>query len=101
MLVKISELNNFRPQITKLLINHYHKKIHHHEQQFVINMLTEKYWRLRPAVKGIWSRCYICRNRKVTTNIPLMGQPARVDWNQQSDHSLRRGLFWTIDQAKS
>lgn len=62
--------------ITRLIIQHYHDKIHHHGQDTLLNNLRRRFWiiRARQAMKSVYARCQTCKNRKSTPQIPIMGQ---------------------------
>ncbi|XP_044751667.1 uncharacterized protein LOC123311663 [Coccinella septempunctata] len=63
-------------KITKLIVQKYHEDVHHHGQEIVINNLRQKFWilRLRQTVKSIWNSCQLCKIRRATPRIPVMGQ---------------------------
>lgn len=63
-------------RITRLIVQKYHEDVHHHGQEIVINNIRQKFWilRLRQTVKSIWNSCQLCKIRRATPKIPVMGQ---------------------------
>ena len=54
--------------VAKLIIKHIHELTGHSGQQYVLSVITNKYWILKghAAVKAVLSRCFDCRKRQGT-----------------------------------
>ncbi|XP_063837168.1 uncharacterized protein LOC135086312 [Ostrinia nubilalis] len=71
-----------RDRTTELLVQHYHCRSLHANNETVVNLLREKFWiiKLRPTVKRVAQNCQLCRVRKARPTPPKMGDlpPARM-----------------------
>uniref|UniRef100_A0A182K5N4 Integrase_H2C2 domain-containing protein n=1 Tax=Anopheles christyi TaxID=43041 RepID=A0A182K5N4_9DIPT len=74
--------------VTRLLIKHYHEKLHHTNSETLLNEIWQKYNipRLRATLRKITNNCQICKERKATPYIPRMAPlpPARLAVGQRS-----------------
>ncbi|XP_047998127.1 uncharacterized protein LOC125235573 [Leguminivora glycinivorella] len=74
-------------RITRLLVEHYHRRALHRAQELVVNELRQRYWilQLRPTVRAVAAHCLLCRYRRATPQPQRMGDlpAARLQHNRR------------------
>lgn len=74
-------------QMTRLLVEYYHRKALHGAHELVVNELRQQYWiiKLRPTVRAVASRCLFCRYRRSTPQQQRMADlpAARLQHNRR------------------
>ncbi|XP_053968556.1 uncharacterized protein LOC128869987 [Anastrepha ludens] len=61
--------------VTRLLVDFYHRKFHHHHNEIVVNEMRQRFCisALRRLVKECAAKCQTCRNRRASPQPPQMG----------------------------
>ncbi|XP_053968725.1 uncharacterized protein LOC128870147 [Anastrepha ludens] len=61
--------------VTRLLVDFYHRKFHHHHNEIVVNEMRQRFCIsvLRRLVKECAAKCQTCRNRRASPQPPQMG----------------------------
>ncbi|XP_054745543.1 uncharacterized protein LOC129249903 [Anastrepha obliqua] len=61
--------------VTRLLVDFYHRKFHHHHNEIVVNEMRQRFCisALRTLVKECAAKCQTCRNRRASPQPPQMG----------------------------
>ncbi|XP_017485652.1 PREDICTED: uncharacterized protein LOC108374191 [Rhagoletis zephyria] len=62
--------------LTTLVMDHFHRKRHHHNDQLTINEMRQHFWipRSRCLLKAVKRKCPVCIRSSVKPVMPLMGQ---------------------------
>lgn len=92
--VQCVEQSTMRPAIldghhkmTRLLVDHYHRKALHGAHELVVNELRQQYWiiNLRPTVRAVASRCLFCQHRRAAPQPQRMANlpAARLQHNRR------------------
>ncbi|XP_062538061.1 uncharacterized protein LOC134206373 [Armigeres subalbatus] len=66
---------------TKLIIAHFHQKLHHQNHETVINEIRQKYSipKLRTAFINVRINCQRCKNHRVDPKVPIMAIYQQLD----------------------
>ncbi|XP_054745916.1 uncharacterized protein LOC129250308 [Anastrepha obliqua] len=61
--------------VTRLLVDFYHRKFHHHHNEIVVNEMRQRFCisALKRLVKECAAKCQTCRNRRASPQPPQMG----------------------------
>lgn len=62
--------------LTNLIVDHYHRKNHHQNQNSIINEIRQQYWipSIKSVVNKAKARCEVCKHRSAVPKQPLMGE---------------------------
>ncbi|XP_063540834.1 uncharacterized protein LOC134749739 [Cydia strobilella] len=74
-------------RITRLLVEHHHRRALHRAQELVVNELRQHYWilQLRPTVRAVAAHCLLCKYRRAMPQPQRMGDlpAARLQHNRR------------------
>ncbi|XP_055543353.1 uncharacterized protein LOC129728904 [Wyeomyia smithii] len=72
--VKYPIILSYHNRLTALIVDEQHKKLHHGNNETVVNELRQRYYipKLRTLVKKRSTSCQLCRIRKAKPKVPLM-----------------------------
>ncbi|XP_063375837.1 uncharacterized protein LOC134663402 [Cydia fagiglandana] len=73
--IKFPIILDGRHPVVRLLVNFYHRKAGHANNEMVVNEVRQKYWllHLRSTVRSVTSKCLFCRIKRAKPMNPMTG----------------------------
>ncbi|XP_063625638.1 uncharacterized protein LOC134797347 [Cydia splendana] len=99
--IKFPIILDGRHPVVRLLVNFYHRKAGHANNEMVVNEVRQKYWllHLRSTVRSVTSKCLFCRIKRAKPMNPMTGNfpPQRLAHHRRPFTYTGLGYFGPIN----